>query len=457
MKRFQALLPWVAAFLGIAFSAYVFYPGYLTWDSAYQWWQVRHHVVDTAHPPIMVWVWGLTNHLLPGPGGYFLLQTCLYWLSLALFISSLRLSGLWQALLVLVLGFWPPLWGLSVHLWKDVGTLSFFCLAAACLARDLVRPHPAWLAGAFVAIVLASMYRHNAIAAALPLMIYGFACHYKPHPPGTSLGNTSLGKFRTLLYGVFAFGLVQLVVLLPNYVLKLHSEPLWPQQALWDLAAVSVEEDRMLIPPEWTDPSLTMDVVRRDFNPVFSALLFTGHLIKLNPYQSMSEHDFKVLRNAWLLLPFEYPQAYWEHRFRVTETLLGWQHDPANASLVFDTRITEFKDNPKIMPRAVAARAQLELAANTFSRSALFQGGWYLLFSVLILGAAIWRRQKLMGALACSGLFYVLPLLVLAPSSDFRYLGWMLQASLLAVLAPFITPGITPGITPVTSSAGTKK
>ena len=78
MKRFQALLPWVAAFLGIAFSAYVFYPGYLTWDSAYQWWQVRHHVVDTAHPPIMVWVWGLTNHLLAGPGGYFLFQTCLY-------------------------------------------------------------------------------------------------------------------------------------------------------------------------------------------------------------------------------------------------------------------------------------------------------------------------------------------------------------------------------------------
>jgi len=435
MKRFLVLLPWAAAFLGIAFSAYVFYPGYLTWDSAYQWWQVRHHVLDTAHPPIMVWVWGLTNYLLAGPGGYFLFQVCLYWLSLALFISSLRLSGYWQALLVLCLGFWPPLWGLSVHLWKDVGTMSFFCLAAACFARNLVRPHTAWLVGALVAIVLASMYRYNAIAAALPFTIYGLACHYKPNPP-----DTARGKFRTLLYGFLAFGLVQLVVLLPNYVLKLHSEPLWPLQALWDIAAVSVQEDRLLIPPEWRDPSLTMDMVRRDFNPVYSGLLFTGHLIKLNPYQSMSEHDFEVLRNAWLRLPFEHPQAYWTHRFRVMKTLLGWQHDPGNPSLVFYTGVVEFKDNPKILPRAVDARLQLEDAANTFSRGVLFQGGWYLLLSLTILGVAIWRRQKLMGALACSGLFYVLPLLVLAPSSDFRYLGWMIQASLLAVLTIFITP-----------------
>jgi len=34
----------------------------------------------------------------------------------------------------------------------------------------------------------------------------------------------------------------------------------------------------------------------------------------------------------------------------------------------------------------------------------------------------------------------VLPLLVLAPSSDFRYLAWMIQASLLAMLAAFIKP-----------------
>jgi hypothetical protein len=103
--------------------------------------------------------------------------------------------------------------------------------------------------------------------------------------------------------------------------------------------------------------------------------------------------------------------------------------------------VIAYKDNPQVVPRAVEARVQLEAAANKFSRSALFQGGWYLLLALVFLGVAAWRKQVLMGVLAGSGLFYVLPLLVLAPSSDFRYLGWMLQASLLAMLAAFITPG----------------
>ncbi len=439
MKRFQLVLPWIAASLGIVASAYLFYPGYLTWDSAYQWWQVRNHIVNTAHPPIMVWVWGLTNHLIAGPGGYFLFQLGLYWLSLGLFVSSLRLGTFWQASLVLILGFWPPLWGLSLHLWKDVGTMAFFCLAAACFARDLVRPHRAWRIGAFVAILLACMYRYNALPAALPFMVYGAVRH-----GGLHLLKAPLGKFRASVYGLLACGLIQLLVLLPNQALKLPTEPLWPLQALWDIAAVSVQEDRLLIPPEWMDPSLTLDIVRRDFNPVFSGLLFDGGLIKLNPYMKMSEHDFRVLREAWLELPFEYPQAYWRHRFRVMQILLGWQHDESNPSLVFSTSVVAYKDNPEVFPRAVDARVELEVAANKFSRSVLFQGGWYLLLSLLILVVAIWRKQVLMGALAASGLFYVLPLLVLAPSGDFRYLGWMLQASLLAMLAAFITPATIP-------------
>jgi hypothetical protein len=154
----------------------------------------------------------------------------------------------------------------------------------------------------------------------------------------------------------------------------------------------------------------------------------------------MSDQDFNVLRKAWLALPFEYPQAYWRHRFHVMQTLLGWRHDDANPSLVFYTGVVAYKDNPKVVPRAVDGRVQLEAAANKFGRSVLFQGGWYLLLSLLILGVAAWRKQALMGVLAGSGLFYVLPLLVLAPSSDFRYLGWMLQASLLAMLVAFITP-----------------
>ena len=31
-------------------TLWLFFPGFMSWDSAYQWWQVRHGAFDPAHP-----------------------------------------------------------------------------------------------------------------------------------------------------------------------------------------------------------------------------------------------------------------------------------------------------------------------------------------------------------------------------------------------------------------------
>ena len=80
VNRFRALLPWLAAVAGAVLTGWIFYPGYLSFDSAYQWWQARHQIVDTSHPPVMTWIWSLTDHLVPGPGGYFLFQLGVYFM-----------------------------------------------------------------------------------------------------------------------------------------------------------------------------------------------------------------------------------------------------------------------------------------------------------------------------------------------------------------------------------------
>jgi hypothetical protein len=74
-----------------------------------------------------------------------------------------------------------------------------------------------------------------------------------------------------------------------------------------------------------------------------------------------------------------------------------------------------------------------------YKRQPLFAPWPYLLVAVaLLLSAALPSRRRGLSALAAavsaSSLALALPLVLLAPSSDFRYLGWCVMAALLAAL-----------------------
>jgi len=45
--------PWLAAALGLGAVLALFWPGYLSWDSAYAWWQARHADFDPTQPPVL--------------------------------------------------------------------------------------------------------------------------------------------------------------------------------------------------------------------------------------------------------------------------------------------------------------------------------------------------------------------------------------------------------------------
>lgn len=432
MKKLSHAAPWLAVLIGISVTLLLFYPGYMSWDSAYQWWQVRHGLINPAHPPIMVLIWQCTNALLPGPGGYFIFQTCLYWCALGLFVSALNLRPWLKLLVVLGLGFWPPLWGLSLHLWKDIGTVSFFCLAAACLAQDYHRPHQLWRLSALLCVVLGCLYRYNALSAGVFFIIYivhrdfSFRCSVSKRR-----------KIKVAVISLTVLGGIQLILMSPTYLLNLKSEPLWPLQAQWDIAAVSVYENKLLFPPGWTSPKLTMAVLKRDFDPSVNVPIFNSSLIYVNPYYSMSDHDYAVLKKTWLWLPIEHPHAYWQHRWYVTQNLLGWRQDSRHPNFVFAPGIVPYKDNPTLVVTQAPAANFVQAALLALIETPLFFGWIYVLLALFVTAWA-WRKKcSLAIALSLSALGFVMPLILLAPSCDFRYLAWLLQGSLLALLALF--------------------
>jgi hypothetical protein len=425
--------PWLAALSGLALTLWVFYPGYMSWDSAYQWWQVRHGIVDPIFPPLMVGIWRVTDALWPGPGGYFVFQATVYWAAFAWFAAALRLSAGGRAVVVLALGLWPPVWAVSAHLWKDVGMLSWFVCAVACACHELQVPSRRQRALALVFLALACAYRFNAISAVLPLALW--------------LGWRDVSAQRGLYasrgagvaVGLLFTGLVAVAGSVPTWLIDKAPTPVWPVIAQWDIAAVSIAENRNLFPPRWADPTLTVPELRRAFSPATNTSLYEGGKVTLHYATPMSDADYATLRSAWFNLPVAHTRPYFAHRLRVAELMFGGDPVARPGYLVLSPAITAYADNPPVLLNASPWHDRIQTRLNGWIGTPLFAGWTYLLLALAVVGGACLERLRagsgLAMAIAGSGLLLALPLVFLAPSTDFRYINWLLAASLMAPLA----------------------
>lgn len=418
--------PWLAGLAGLGFVLLAFWPGYLSWDSAYQWWQARSGELDPTHPPVMVRIWQLSRLVLPDPGGMLLLPLSLWWSALALFADALGGSALRRAATVLLLGLWPPLLALQPHLWKDVWMTALFALAVACLAQDLRSGRRGWRAGALVALVFACAFRFNALPAALPLLAW---IGWREWP-----GRRLRVAVATLVMAVA----VQLGAGALNHVPGGRDMAVWPTVAMWDIAAVSIAEDRVLFPPDWVAPDLTVADLRRDFQPYVNVPSFHSGQLRLNYYYDYTPEQFAQLRAAWLSLPRDHAAAYAAHRATVTAFLFGLRQGDHPDSLVLAPGIVAFKDNPAAARNDGALNRRLQPVLDGLVDAPLFAAWPYLLVLLVVAGLALKPAatppQRLAAVIASSGLLLALPLVLLSPSSDFRYVAWCLLAAGLAAV-----------------------
>jgi hypothetical protein len=407
----------------------------MSWDSAYQWWQARHDQFDSVHPPLMAMIWQLTDRVVEGPAGMLALQAALLWSALAMFASALPLRPRWRVAIVLLLGFWPPLFGLLAHIWKDLWTLAGFAWALAFLAQDLRAPHRGWLAGAFLALVFACAFRHNALTGALPMIVWiawRATSGWPNFQPRAGLPGTAM------LTG----GLLGILMVLP---LLNHADPrirqterVWSVVTLWDAAAVSLAEGRLVYPPELMDPTLTLEELRGKFVDYSNTSVFELGKLRHSfdgPYTIEQRDALDEL--AWAL-PREHAPAYFAHRWRLTQLLLGWDREALPDGLVFMPGLHVYGDNPPVEARTDALHLKSRDAMMAIVDTPLFAGWLYLLACVAVVGYATTRFRRghaiaLAGVVALSSLAYALPLALASGSAEFRYLAWPLLATLAAL------------------------
>ncbi|MDP2186631.1 MAG: hypothetical protein Q8J93_14380 [Xanthomonadales bacterium] len=430
--------PWLAAAAGLVFTVLVFYPGYLSFDSADQWQQARHGVYNSLHPPLQAMLWHYLDRFWPGPGGMFTLQVMLYWAGLALLVAQLKASAALRVGLVLMLGLWPPLFGLMPHLWKDVPMAALLVLANALLLHDLRRPALVTRVSVLGCLVLICALRHNALLAVVPLA--GWLVWRE-----AALRQWRLSTPLKLLVTVLLSAALQWLAGLPARAPSVTpADSPWSVVALWDIAAVSLAENQLLFPPGFARDDVDLVLLRERFSPYSNTSLYSDDAFRHSLFVPYSDAERARLRRAWLQLPFAHPAAYFAHRARLSALLFGLHPDVLPDRMVLMPGIEPLADNPPISANHGTLNRLVQNGLNALIDTPLFAGWLYLLLSVA-LAVVAWRRRtqpqaRLVLLLLGSTWLYSLPLTLIAGSAELRYLIWLLQGSTIAVAMLYLRP-----------------
>lgn len=423
----------LAALLGTV-TTFIFYPGLMSFDSIYQYRQVIGQLaVQNYHPPIMVYVWKL-GHAIMGPGSLLVFNQCVYWAAIALIGIGVHQNLLIRFFVVLVLGLLPPLWIHSVTIWNDAGVMSAFLLVVGCslLLRDT---GSRWvLVVGLVALFYGLSAKETGLPAAVPLFFLLSDAWFKSR--GLRPVSATLPWMKVSLLAVGAMVCTFFVSFLVGSI-GVEKSTKWPTIAVWDLAAVSLAEDRLLLPESVLNykgktGAETLALLRGSFSPEVNGTLV--EVVNLFP----GEEAQKELLQAWLSLPRQYPDGYFTHRAQVFGRLLGVPPYPVH--LAFEHRIIDNDFGLRLLNKDSRL---FNFAITWISESVdtpVYRSWVY--FALLLLGlcyslASLFRSNafdtRVLVYLGLSGAAYVLPLFVVAPAADFRYTLWMVACSAVMV------------------------
>lgn len=421
---------WLMALVAAAFAASVFWPGMLSNDAAYMWWQARGGPLDTIHSPAFVYLWRVLAPLADSPAPVFLLQLGLFWAGLAMVCAELRGSACWRLPCIVLVGVAPPVWIVMAQLGTDAAMLAALTLATGMILRFRRTRQRRWQYLALTTLLWAAAMRHNALPAVVPLVWLCWPVQAAVQP--RQLAIRILATAMTML--VFAGALVLIGKSVPRQL------AVWPATVMWDIAAISIAQHRVLLPKDTVGPGMTSEDLASAYVPWANTPLFTKTRAGVRP-PFLGPQDGALKREllaAWWHAVRRHPGAYLRHRWQLVKALFGRHPAQWPRELVYFPVPAHLGDNPPVTRRTDPwHRFWLQRLAAW--RDSLLLAAWpWLLAAVpaLMLAAGQRRKPHARAAMALlgSGALLALPLVVIAPAAELRYLAWPVASSLLALV-----------------------
>ena len=421
----------LAAALGFVFTVASFFPGYMSPDSVSQLSQGRAMRFTDWHPPVMSFLWGVIDRVVPGPAGMLVLHNVMFWVGLSLFVYHLGFERAWAATAILLTGLFPPVLALLSTIWKDVSMVCSFMLACGLLLRaERTGSRLAWVM-ALIPLWYGFTTRHNAIIAAVPLTMWAALI-------SRSLFQRERGdpRWSAILRACLLVILLAATSAGANRLLTRSGSSLAVQQILiHDLVAVSLETNEVHLPDYLIEALGSRKVA--DLKPLYTpneiVPLFccdSGH--RRLPLISDSA-TFSSLWAEWRSTIPRHLGAYIKHRARVFESQMAIGR-PTVCTPFWDG-IQPSSLNLTFRPTALN-RWVMDLLSSV-KNGPLFRGWLYLvllmgLIGVCWLGSARDRVAALL--IGLSGLLYALSYFFVSTTCDFRMHWWTVVTVFLLVL-----------------------
>ena len=220
---------------------------------------------------------------------------------------------------------------------------------------------------------------------------------------------------------------------------------------LYDLAGISVISGADVIPDEAKRANFSSQVLRTAYSPnSSSSLIFRPDPAILPPLQLTENLQYlTIFRQAWEHAIINNPWAYLSHRGAVFGSLLGSFFatvDYRQQSATFEASVVVLGDpavksidvgRPMFGQRIAASLLMAFINWAAVHTYLLFGWPWLLVLVATFVETIVLRKRPMAEVaigLSASGLLYLLPYFVVAPSSDFRYLYWSIVAANLSTV-----------------------
>jgi hypothetical protein len=431
----------LTALAGATAYASWFYPGVMSFDSAYAWWQVRGGETSDLQPPMMMRVWQLCDTLLPGPGLLFLLHLAAFWCGLALIASCLSATTARRIGFILVVAGAPVVFVLFAQVWTDVALMAAMTLACAAIVRYRSDGRRVWLVVAAMALFYGFGVRHNAWPAVLPPVAYAGAWVVDRSIDRKTRATARWRGLRIAAATGAALAVLGLGTLAINAQVDRHVA-LLPILQLCDLATMSADTGEMLVPAFALAPGSGVEMFRKARKPWSCVPLYAG--TREPSGASWTPAERRSLTRAWLGAIARHPIDYLRERARRLLALIGSRRPDWPYQLVFIDRNAAYLDNPRLPANTGTTHAWWMHVFHRF-RATTWLAAWpYLVLAVTALAIG-WRRRHTHAtgaavAVVASGILYALPYCLIVPSAELRYLGWTCLAAVLGCALACFAP-----------------
>ena len=442
------LRPGAVAFLvlaaGWAATLVLNWPGHLSYDSILQLLQGRTGQYNSWHPPVMAWLLGLDDWIVPGTGLFVAIDTTRAFGALALVLGLARAPVRWPAAMLCAgIALTPQLLIYQGIVWKDVlfadsTVAGFVALAAAGEAAG--RWRWLWATASFLALVLAALTRQNGV------VVLPFAAG----AAGWIAARQGLRPWRAAAFGGAALAAMALAVVGANALLNLRGDgesgPAEQFRLLqvYDVAGAVARDSNVDLSALDEDQPELADVLRREARKLYSPVRNDPLASAPSMQQPLMNLDEDALRATWNRLVTQRPWLY----LRIRAADFAWilfTPDIATCRPIFtgiEGPALELK-TLGIAPRRDARDRALERYGKAFFGTPVLS---HIPFLLIALGG-IWlllRRRRpadiamaamLGGAIAFAASFYVI-----AISCDYRYLYALDLSALTGLLYLCLDP-----------------